>query len=243
MFTRRYDRMVHELEQHLGYQREIPTLARLENGKYHCLQCGRVETKVRMLLKHYQHMHGRVPWQKRSESIRERTIICDTCGTNVKYRRRFDHVHFQVTRYCNECSQDFSSKQRLKIHLVTNHFPALGVPCSVCERLFGSEKHLLSHMRSHANPKGNGPLPMERFKCNECGRMVTNLKSHMRVHMGESARIYACKLCPNRFKSSGNLSSHMAVHTRERKYACRYCPWSFTFFSTQRNHERKIHGK
>ena len=52
-----------------------------------------------------------------------------------------------------------------------------------------------------------------------------NLKSHMRIHTNEKP--YECDVCEKRFRESGTLKTHMRIHTKEKPYECDVCEKAF----------------
>jgi hypothetical protein len=54
--------------------------------------------------------------------------------------------------------------------------------------------------------------------CNICGNLYAELSSHMKIHTGEKK--YSCHLCPKTFTQSGHLTRHINSHLDIRKYQC-----------------------
>lgn len=62
-------------------------------------------------------------------------------------------------------------------------------------------------------------------KCEICGKVVTYMKYHMRIHSGEKK--YQCPQCDRSFSQSNNLLYHVRTHTGEKPFACDKCDKSF----------------
>ncbi|XP_029141199.1 zinc finger protein 397-like [Protobothrops mucrosquamatus] len=76
------------------------------------------------------------------------------------------------------------------------------------------------------------------YKCLECGKNFTNLKSHQKMHTREKP--YKCSECGMTFTYSMNLKSHQKSHTGEKPYKCLECGKSFTHSMNLKSHQ-KIH--
>jgi len=67
----------------------------------------------------------------------------------------------------------------------------------------------------------------KRVECLFCGKCVTNIVHHYRVHTNE--RPYHCKFCHREFKQQNMLDYHsQATHTKERPHKCSVCQKSFS---------------
>ncbi|XP_007443688.1 zinc finger protein 287-like [Python bivittatus] len=76
------------------------------------------------------------------------------------------------------------------------------------------------------------------YKCLECGKNFTNLKSHQKMHTGEKP--YKCSECGKNFRYSMNLKSHQRIHTGEKPYKCSECGMTFSYSMNLKSHQ-KIH--
>ncbi|XP_016388441.1 zinc finger protein 574-like [Sinocyclocheilus rhinocerous] len=111
-------------------------------------------------------------------------------------------------------------------------------PCSICNKRFSSQVHLLRHRRTtHTTER--------RFKCNICGKPFKkqiHLRNHLRTHTGERPFQCNCSVCGKTFSSLANLSRHGLTHTGVRPYRCDVCHKAFSQSSNLRQHRQHLHS-
>ncbi|XP_065086725.1 zinc finger protein 771-like [Ochlerotatus camptorhynchus] len=84
----------------------------------------------------------------------------------------------------------------------------------------------------------------KQHKCPYCDRMFVqgnNLKYHIRKHLGE--RPYSCELCDKTFYCAPHLKSHMKVHGPQGLFQCDRCPKTFNQECNLRKHIRVHTGE
>jgi uncharacterized Zn-finger protein len=83
-----------------------------------------------------------------------------------------------------------------------------------------------------------------KHECSTCGKAFKqsgNLASHMRVHSGE--RPYKCSTCGKAFSQVSTLINHRRVHSGERPYECSTCGKAFSESSSLAKHLRVHSGE
>ncbi|KAI9554433.1 hypothetical protein GHT06_019705 [Daphnia sinensis] len=90
--------------------------------------------------------------------------------------------------------------------------------------------------------KKEGP----RTQCNQCGKMVARMKTHLKSHSEKKKKMkmsqHLCELCGRVFKSKSSLSSHRRFQhellARPKPFKCSTCDFSSWLKSQLRIHER-----
>lgn len=180
------------------------------------------------------------------EKFGERMTLCHICGVLVRFRRRRDHAHLatKVVYYCAHCNKSFNGRKPLRAHLYVKHFTSKALPCDQCGKIFGDTVRLKYHMGSHrdgARTNSGVPVKTEKSECPICHSWVVHIKQHMLIHYNDKK--FPCQYCAKAFNSKNHLNQHLAVHSGAKDFKCRFCPASFGFFSSQRNHEKRIHSE
>ena len=176
-------------------------------------------------------------------------------GTAVKQTQTGENI-------CVLCSKQFSSKAKLKNHIMT-HTGDKPFHCELCSKRFIDSTHLRRHFRIHTGERpfqcsvcnkqftDNGTLKThfrihtdKTFQCPECGKVFSSdwdLKKHCRIHTGEKP--YHCPLCEEQFSRNDKLQEHVRMHTGERPYRCEVCGKDFSRNDKLLKHSRTHTGE
>lgn len=110
---------------------------------HRCPQCPEKFSNVVQRLKHLTSVHG-----TKSEEFK-----CDFCTKVFVLKGRL-RLHIRATHYkekhhaCDECDAQFFGKSELTKHMYM-HTGEKKYQCSICQKAYGRNYHLMRHMRTH----------------------------------------------------------------------------------------------
>ena len=168
--------------------------------------------------------------------------LFDICGENFTKKNVFQS-HMKKSdselrfRCFKDCSQIFSSRSDLKIHMLQNHSiePFQLLKCSECTDIFTTTNSLESHIRKNHTKDG-------KFSCNKCNFSAINyqnLFSHKIRNHQKSSKELKCQKCKREFQTLYDFNQHKKMHL----ISCSLCEKTFTHENQKLRHIRLDHGK
>ncbi|XP_022109551.1 zinc finger protein Xfin-like [Acanthaster planci] len=145
---------------------------------------------------------------------------CTICSKVVSNIGKHMHSHSNKRPFhCPECSMRFKQPANLRRHWVTVHHKNL-FKCHHCVRVF---LHL-GALRQHEK---HSHLGMEQRSSEEDPSEAAAMNASHR-----------CPYCPKTFTLKRRLVDHIAAHTNNRVWVCKFCDKPFRFRATMKKHER-----
>jgi hypothetical protein len=148
---------------------------------------------------------------------------CDLCGAKLKSRMAIAR-HLKLHQLqkkplpCGECSEVFDNKFALRQHQLKIHERKVQSICHICAKICRNDKILELHLLVHS----------EGQKCEECEKMVKNMKKHLSTHRDS----VQCPTCGRLFAAESVLQKHIdAVHLKLSHghiFQCERCDEKFT---------------
>eukprot|EP00092_Neocalanus_flemingeri_P008314 GFUD01008964.1.p1 GENE.GFUD01008964.1~~GFUD01008964.1.p1 ORF type:complete len:627 (+),score=139.19 GFUD01008964.1:53-1933(+) len=182
---------------------EVENHKRCYEREHKCTTCPKSYSCPRRLKNHIQCCSG------------ARTLPCPVTDQNI-----VDEVVklAQETSVLNSCKV-----HKMEVSTVKNwmrQYSAQEHQCKVCEKIFVTKTHLVSHMRTHDEVYENGnkiegsKMDQERNKIKESKPFASKsqLKRHAQYHNPEDSR-HLCYICSKTFASKDTLNNHFrCVH-------------------------------
>ena len=107
-----------------------------------------------------------------------------------------------------------------------------------------SECATSSDNKGHLQKQDGGQTEVQPFICSVCGKKYPqkkSLTSHMRIHSKEKR--FSCPVCKKTFLWRGSVVVHMRTHTGEKPFSCSFCGTKFTDSSSLTKHLRVHTGE
>ena len=145
---------------------------------------------------------------------------------------------------CPLCHKQLKGGLAVKGHLRAKHMQSTPFLCSVCEKSFGNNQLLKSHMKTHDDPN--------KFACDEegCSKKfpaLGRLNAHKKTHQKEEQ--VKCKYCPKTFNAKKNLGPHEKTCKKRPDYdslvrdkKCPHCPKAYFHNKDLKYHLKSAHA-
>lgn len=200
-----------------------------------CRVCGFFNRNARGLTIHTQqeHMKGAVTYQC------EKCVYTSENYVTFNNHKRTAHQHDNSKFVCEECGNNFATKQSLTSHRRLHNPDFKKFACKYCPQKFGHSSVLLIHMRVHTGEKP--------FACKICGATFGSQTAAIRhrrvVHAVESEMAFQCPDCGKKYPSRAkrDFENHCKTHTGVRDHVCELCGSAYFSKKGLRKHERATH--
>ena len=166
------------------------------------------------------------------------SLNCCLTKKNIFSTKTADSKNYEKRFFCEKCNKLFSTHSSLRIHIMTIHENNRPFKCTFpdCTKAYISKAKLIIHERTHTRIKP--------FVCEICKKSFNekgNLKTHFKLHSG--IRPFKCSLCDKSYKSKGHLKDHIEIqHHKIKKFYCQFCNKNFGRMSALNVHTR-VHTK
>lgn len=175
-----------------------------------CKVCGKAFKRQRNMRGHEQNMHGLV---------------------NARSEQDKDGISYP----CSVCEKEFSTKQKVAMHMRCHTGQFVGFPCDICGKVLSSKHGRDNHIRTHT-----GERP---YVCKVCGlalKTPAQLHAHSETHTDKKP--FPCTICNKRFRRRPHLEGHLRTHTGEKPYVCDICGRGFSQNGDMKKHRIKLHN-
>ncbi|KER31591.1 hypothetical protein T265_02227 [Opisthorchis viverrini] len=226
-----------------------------EGYSQRCVECGRAFRLRASLLHHIRTHHG----------DDQGPATCEYCG--MTYPRRASlryHIYRmhnqELAHECTMCQRRFRVENELRRHVKEMHSGA--VRCEICHKVCNNLRCYAQHRQKHFRTRiyqctdcqttfksklamkrhirvEHLQLGPEKFECQICGKIVTQIGMHMLIH--KEAR-FECEYCGKRFTKAAYYNEHFRIHLGEQPFECHICQKRFNKKSNLNVH-LKFHEK
>ncbi|XP_059608030.1 uncharacterized protein LOC132255876 [Phlebotomus argentipes] len=164
-----------------------------------------------------------------SKSTEHRCVSCDKVFSRACDLNSHSVIHSTERLFkCLICEKAFPTARLLKNHgTLANHHTSdkKTVSCPQCQKTFGSNTHLATHMQKHSKDW--------HFPCPLCGkrfRKPTYLRIHLKRHSSDR-HMFECEKCDKKYTTNARLidhvqRKHLGMKTPEiakKSYTCEIC--------------------
>lgn len=222
-----------------------------EGYAHRCMECGRAFRLRSSLMHHVRTHHG----------DDQGPSTCDYCGLTYPKRSSLRYHIFrmhnqELAHECFMCQRRFRLETELRRHVKEMHSGA--VKCEICHKVCTNLRCYAQHRQKHFRTRiyqctdcqttfksklamkrhirvEHLQLGPEKFECQICGKIVTQIGMHMLIH--KEAR-FECEYCGKRFTKAAYYNEHLRIHRGEQPFECHICRKRFNKKSNLNVHLR-----
>ena len=228
---------------------------------FECKKCEKLYKNKLNLRRHFEEVHSNPAMES----------SCDQCGNvygnQFRLKRHIFLMHDPKSFSCETCSEEFTYKKRLEVHIGRKHLKLRTVPCLECPKKFYSDNDMKTHVvQVHSD--------LKPFKCDECPaafKRNAGWHTHKKTHM--ESQDFQCAVCQKKFKhrmsarrcldvhqngytsytctyencttvlsTLAGFQYHIKAHSPRERVSCTVCTRTLSSNSELRRHTRGVHG-
>ncbi len=157
----------------------------------------------------------------RSHANNRQTSVCPICNKSyLGLQQHIKTVHVgRKNKMCPHCNKEYSFNA-LSTHMKTHDTNRQIFSCTECPATFFYKDSLKMHELVHSG--------LHKKACPECGKIVSQMASHLRNMHGDQSKTLKCLQCEKYFKNNSSLKGHMLTHSTDGKKTCPTCKKEFT---------------
>nr|XP_054773555.1 zinc finger protein 84-like [Lytechinus pictus] len=204
-------------------KKKLELTVKYATGLLQCFFCDCSFSEENQLMKHLQNHVG---------ILNSDTYQCSTCKESFLSNSDLaKHVGMCCEKNSDECIQNTISLATIdddKIRSENTGDLERRFPCSDCNEIFSSKKHLARHLYGEKLQDDEAEFSQRPFLCSSCGRRFPSecgLVNHKRKH---ESRSYECFYCSKSFLSSKERQRHEGEHGSKNPLECQYCRKTFS---------------
>ncbi|KAM3174529.1 hypothetical protein ACTXT7_010343 [Hymenolepis weldensis] len=230
----------------------------VEGVLHPCPECSREFRSKQALNHHIQMRHD-------TEELDDGPATCEQCGITYPKRSALKyHIarmhNLELLHQCPVCQQRFRIETYLRRHMKETHSGP--IKCEICQKQCANLRCYSQHRQKHFRDKifqctecsvsfksktamrrhvrvEHMQLGPEKFECQICGKIVTQIGMHMLTH--KDAR-FKCMYCDKQFTKSVYYNEHLRIHLGQLPFECHICGRRFNKKSNLNVH-LKFHEK